>query len=85
MQLWQKQNTFSEFFSKFLKSSLNFEHFQTKKTLIAEVFSKLRTPKKMVRSICEKFRFKQSFGKQHAKRAKTLLKFELQHLYHIYS
>ena len=30
MQLWQKQNTFSEFFSKFLKSSLNFEHFQKK-------------------------------------------------------
>ena len=85
MQLWQKQNTFSEFFSKFLKSSLNFEHFQTKKALIAEVFSKLRTPKNKVRSICEKFRFKQSFGKQHGKRAKTLLKFELQHLYHIYS
>ena len=29
-QLPQKQKTFSEFFSAFLKSSLNFEHFQKK-------------------------------------------------------
>ena len=30
MQLSRKEKTFSEFFSQFLKSSLNFEHFQTK-------------------------------------------------------
>ena len=30
MQLSRKQKTFSEFFSAFLKSSLNFEHFQEK-------------------------------------------------------
>ena len=30
MQLSRKQKTFSEFFSAFLKSSLNFEHFQKK-------------------------------------------------------
>ena len=30
MQLSQKQKTFSEYFSAFLKSSLNFEHFQKK-------------------------------------------------------
>ena len=30
MQLSGKQKTFSEFFSAFLKSSLNFEHFQQK-------------------------------------------------------
>ena len=30
MQLSQKQKTFSEFFSAFLESSLNFEHFQKK-------------------------------------------------------
>ena len=44
---------------------------------------KLRSPKNMVRSICEKFRFQGSFGKQHGKRVKTLLKFEWQHLYQI--
>ena len=30
MQLSQKQKSFSEFFCAFLKSSLNFEHFQKK-------------------------------------------------------
>ena len=30
MQLSRKQTTFSEFFAAFLKSSLNFEHFQEK-------------------------------------------------------
>ena len=30
MQLSGKQKTFSEFFAAFLKSSLNFEHFQQK-------------------------------------------------------
>ena len=41
MQLSPKQETFSEFFSTFLKSSLNFEHFQKKMTLIGEVFPNL--------------------------------------------
>ena len=85
MQLYWKQKTFSEFFSAFLKSCLNFEHFQKKKmTFIANVFPKLRTPKNLVRSISKKSRFKGSFGKQHGKRAQTLLKFAWQHLYHIY-
>ena len=30
MQVSRKQKTFSDFFSAFLKSSLNFEHFQKK-------------------------------------------------------
>ena len=38
--LSQKQKTFSRFFSDFLKSTLNFEHFQKKMTLIADVFPK---------------------------------------------
>ena len=44
-----KQKTFSEFFSAFLKSTLNFEDFQTSLSLIADVFSKLPSPKKMIR------------------------------------
>ena len=43
--LSQKQKTFSEFFSSFLKSTLNFEYFQKKVTLIANVFPKLPSPK----------------------------------------
>ena len=85
MELSQKQKTFSEFFSAFLKSNLNFEHIQKKKmTLIADVYPKLRTQKNLVRSMSKKSRFKGSFGKQHGKRAQTLLKFAWQHLYHIY-
>ena len=47
--LSQKQQTFSQFFSLFLKSSLNFEHFQNKMTLIADVFPKLPSLKKVIR------------------------------------
>ena len=46
--LSQKQKTFSQFFSPFLKSTLNFERFQKKMTLIADVFPKLPSPKKVI-------------------------------------
>ena len=45
IHLSHKQKTFSEFFSAFLKSTLNFRHFQKKLTLIADVFPKLPSPK----------------------------------------
>ena len=47
--LSQKQQTFSEFFSAFLKSTLNFEHFQNKMTLLADVFPQLPSPKMVIR------------------------------------
>ena len=47
--LYQKQKTFSEFFSAFLKSPLNFEQVRKKVTLIADVFPKLPSPKKVIR------------------------------------
>ena len=47
--LSQKQKTFSEFFSPFLKSTLNFDFFQKKMTLIADVFPELPSPKKVIR------------------------------------
>ena len=47
--LSQKQKTFSEFFSPFLKSTLHFERFQKKMTLRADVFPKLPSPKKVIR------------------------------------
>ena len=49
IHLSQKQKTFSQFFSPFLKSTLNFENFQKKMTLIADVFPKLPSPKKVIR------------------------------------
>ena len=53
-------------------------------TLIAEVFPKLLTPENMVPSMSKKSCYKGSFGKQHSKHLQTLLKFDWQHLYHIY-
>ena len=49
MHLLQKQKTFSLFLCAFFKSTSNFEHFQEKMTLIPYEFSKLRTPKNVVR------------------------------------
>ena len=45
MQLSEKLETFSPFFIAFLESALNFEHFEKKMSLIAQVFLKLLTPK----------------------------------------
>ena len=47
--LSQKQETFSQFFSQFLKSTLHFVDFQTKMTLIADVFPKFPSPEKVFR------------------------------------
>ena len=49
MQLCQKKKTFSGFYAAFLTSRLNFQHFQKKLTLIANVFPKLRTRKEGLR------------------------------------
>ena len=47
--LSQKRKTFSQFFSAFLKSTLNLNIFEKKITLIAELFPKLPSPKKVSR------------------------------------
>ena len=49
IHLSQKQIIFSEFFSAFFESALNFEHFQKKMTLIAYKFLKLATTKEVLR------------------------------------
>ena len=84
MQLSQKIKSLSEFPSQRLKSSLNFEYFQNKMTLVADVFPILRTPKDGVKSISKKSRFRGRFENQDGKQVQILLKFERQHLYHIY-
>ena len=65
-----KQKTFSKFLSAFLKSPLNFEHFQKKDDLIEDVFPKLASPKKVMTKMCVKSRFRSLFNKKHYKRAK---------------
>ena len=49
MHLSRKQKIFSEFFSAFFESALNFEHFQKNMTLIPYVFPKLPTTKDLLR------------------------------------
>ena len=49
MHLSQKTKIFSEFFSAFFESALNFENFQKNMTLIAYVFLKLPTMKDVLR------------------------------------
>ena len=44
--LSQKQKTFSEFFAVFLKSTLNFEHFQTKDDTYSRCISQITVSKK---------------------------------------
>ena len=44
--LSQKQNTFSQFFSEFLKSTLNFEHFQTKDDPHSRITSQITVAEK---------------------------------------
>ena len=78
-----KTKNLSPFFSSFLKSSLNLEHFRRKMTFIADVFPKLRTPKNIVRSMPKKSRFRGSLQKQQAKCAQTLFKLERHPHYHI--
>ena len=52
-------------------------------TLIADLFPKLRTPKKVFIYMSKKSRFKGPFDKQHGKRVQRLLRSEPQHRYHI--
>ena len=49
MHLPQKRKGFCQLFCAFLKFTSNFEQFQIKMTVIADVSGKLRTPKNMVR------------------------------------
>ena len=74
MQLSQKQNLFCQFVSAFLKSILNFEHFQKKMTLIADLFPKLQTPKNVAKQMSKKSHFREPFDKQHGKEGQTIFK-----------
>ena len=49
IHLSENQNIFSELFAAFSESPLNFEHFQTKMTLVAYVFPNLPPTKDVLR------------------------------------
>ena len=65
MELSQKQKSFSQFFVPFLKSSLNFEYFQTKYDPPSSCISEIMDSQNLVRSMPKKSRFSGSFQKDH--------------------
>ena len=67
MHLSQKQKIFSEIFSAFFESALNFEHFQKKTTFIAYVFPILPTTKNVLRQMSKSFRFRERLDRRHSK------------------
>ena len=75
MHLCKKQKIFSEFFSSFSDSALNFEHFQKKMTLIAYVFPKLPTAKNVLRQMSKSSRFREPLDRRHGKRAEALIQY----------
>ena len=81
--LSQKQKTVSQFFFAFLKSILNLEHLQKRMILIENMFPKLGTQKKVVRSMSKKTSLRGPLHKKHGKRAQTHLESGRRQLYHI--
>ena len=73
IHLSQKQKIFSKFFSAFFESPLNFEHFQKEMTLIAFVFRKLPTTKKVLRQMSKSSRFREPVDRRHGKWGEALI------------
>ena len=73
MHLCKKQQIFSQFFSAFSESALNFEHFQKKITFIAYVFPKLPTTKNVLRQMSKSSRFREPVDSRHGKWAEALI------------
>ena len=74
MQLCQKQNIFSEFFARFLKSAISFKSFKTKGDPHRFCISDITDSEQVVRSMSKKLRLREPFDKQNGKRADALLK-----------
>ena len=81
MQLSQKQTSISDFFAKFLKSRLNFKHFESKGYPYRFSIFEVTESENVVTEISKKFRFRRCFDKQNGKRAQALFKFASHHLY----
>ena len=81
MQLSQKQKTFSHCFRVFLKSSLNFEHFQTKGDSHSFYITEITDSENVLREMSKKSCFREPFEKPHGKCAQVLFTSASDHLY----
>ena len=82
MQLSQKHKTFCQFFTAFLKSRWNFEHFDKKDDVHRFCNFEITDSENVVRKMSKEPRFRRPFDKQHGKRAEALWKSTSQHLYY---
>ena len=73
MHLSKKPKIFSQIFSLFFESALNFEHFQKKTTFIAYLLSKLPTTKNVLRQMSKSSRFREPVDRRHGKLAEALI------------
>ena len=73
LHLSQKQKIFSQFFSAFFESALNFEHFHKNRTFIAYVFPKLPTTKNVLRQMSKSSRFREPVDSRHGRWAEALI------------
>ena len=78
-----KQKSFSQFFSAFLKSTLNFGYFPKKDDPHSRCRSEITGSKNVIKQMSKKSVFRGPSNKQHGERAKTLLQSGWQHLYQI--
>ena len=86
MQLSEKAKTFSQYFTEFLESASNLKNKEKKKmkvTLVAYVFSILKTVKCLARQISEEPRFIWSSYCQHVEGSQTLVKSPWEYFYQI--
>ena len=79
IQLSSKQNNFSRFFIPFMESPSNFEHYQKKEMVIANLFPKLVTAQRLVTPLTIQRRLKISFDSRHVKPIQTLVKSSWEH------
>ena len=75
MHLCKKQKIFSEIFSAFFESALNFAHFQKKMTFIGYVFPKFPTTKNLLRQMSKSSRFREPVDRRHGKWAEALIQY----------
>ena len=83
MQLFNQQETFSEFFAAFLKSRLNFKHFEKEDDPQRFCLFELTESKKVVKIMSKKYRLRGPLNMEHGKRAQAMLKSASQHLYQL--
>ena len=75
MHFSKKEKIFSEFFSAFFESALNFAHFQKNRMFIAYVFPKLPTTKNVLRQMSKSSRFREPLDRRHGKWAEALIQY----------